>query len=457
MFDKKGKSTLQKLADVKLTLLLLIILAIFTIPGMVLVQNLEQAKYVQQFGSFWGKVIVATNAKDTFNSLWFNLALAALCVNLFACISTKLLRMFKTSFVVKVYSDLSKLDSANNSVLIQSNYNSSQIQDVLKKRFSFGVNRFSTKTENNRVFFAAKTGQFSVIGSLILHIGLLVIVGGGLIDKFGGEKTYLRLDKGESLPVFSKDFEVKLNSFELVRGEHGSIKDFLSHLSIFEGNNKILDKTIEVNDPLFYKGVFFYQSSYGTYSGAVGKFKVNIKEIEGRKIDTLVYFNNLLDTLEILPGLRLNISNFVSDFSIDSKSKQVVSSSSNHKNPAIRLVLSKDEKVLGEGWLFKNFPDFHGKSKLIAAEFVDYENESEYYTVLQASTDPGLSLKWIGIIMMSLGLIFVFYITPSSYSGYWEESSDGCLCFITGRSHRAGKNIGEEVNKIKNSLEGKND
>jgi hypothetical protein len=49
------------------------------------------------------------------------------------------------------------------------------------------------------------------------------------------------------------------------------VKDYRSRLAILEGGRKVLEKTIEVNDPLSYNGFVFYQSNYRkedpTYSG----------------------------------------------------------------------------------------------------------------------------------------------------------------------------------------------
>ena len=45
-------------------------------------------------------------------------------------------------------------------------------------------------------------------------------------------------------------------------GGLGYIKDYKSKLWIEDGDNKILTKTVEVNDPLVYKGYNFYQTSY---------------------------------------------------------------------------------------------------------------------------------------------------------------------------------------------------
>lgn len=55
------------------------------------------------------------------------------------------------------------------------------------------------------------------------------------------------------------------------------IKDYKSNLTIIEDAKEILTKTIEVNHPLSYKGMSFYQASYG-----VDKIKEVILTMQGR-------------------------------------------------------------------------------------------------------------------------------------------------------------------------------
>ncbi len=54
-------------------------------------------------------------------------------------------------------------------------------------------------------------------------------------------------------------------------------KDYKSWLTVIDGGKEVLKKVIEVNDPLIYKGVFFYQSSYGTAAAAGGEVLLRIK------------------------------------------------------------------------------------------------------------------------------------------------------------------------------------
>ena len=50
-------------------------------------------------------------------------------------------------------------------------------------------------------------------------------------------------------------------------GEGGMIKDYFSDLEVIENGNVVATKTIQVNDPLHWKGYHFYQSSYDVRAG----------------------------------------------------------------------------------------------------------------------------------------------------------------------------------------------
>jgi len=56
-------------------------------------------------------------------------------------------------------------------------------------------------------------------------------------------------------------------------------KDYKSKLTVLENGKEVLTKTIEVNDPLFYKGIRFYQSSYGTGNNSSSAVLLSIHPI----------------------------------------------------------------------------------------------------------------------------------------------------------------------------------
>ena len=58
-------------------------------------------------------------------------------------------------------------------------------------------------------------------------------------------------------------FAVRNNRFWMETYPNGQPKEYSSDLSVIENGREVVRKTITVNDPLVYKGIWFYQSSYG--------------------------------------------------------------------------------------------------------------------------------------------------------------------------------------------------
>ncbi len=182
-------------------------------------------------------------------------------------------------------------------------------------------------------------------------------------------------------------------------------------MTIIENGVPIQVKEIEVNHPMEYKGIKFYQSAYGLINTLNIELSKNIpqKEIIGN------FEIEEGKTLE-LPDLdmKIKVLAYVPDFVIDSKGN-IHSRSSEPMNPAALLELYKDDELLLRSWHFKNFPDFHGSKetdyslKLVSSEI------SRHYTELQISSDPGLPVIWTGALLMMLGLFLSFYFHINNF------------------------------------------
>jgi cytochrome c biogenesis protein ResB len=55
--------------------------------------------------------------------------------------------------------------------------------------------------EDGRRFFFRASGRMSLLGGLLIHVGLLGILGGGLIDSMYGVETFIRGSVGDRVPV----------------------------------------------------------------------------------------------------------------------------------------------------------------------------------------------------------------------------------------------------------------
>lgn len=103
--------------------------------------------------------------------------------------------------------------------------------------------------------------------TIIVHISIMLILLGGLIGAVWGSKGYIEIKEGEIYNSYLP-FKIRLVDFELETYEPKTpytaphIKDFKSKLELIEGDSVVLTKTIEVNDPLTYKGWTIYQANY---------------------------------------------------------------------------------------------------------------------------------------------------------------------------------------------------
>jgi len=103
-------------------------------------------------------------------------------------------------------------------------------------------------------------------GPDILHIGLLVMIIGGVVTVAGREEGYSMLEIGESVNV-PGGYVLTLENFEFLKYENGSPKDWISTVKVIKGD-KIIHESypIEVNSPLKIGNVKLYQSSYDVQS-----------------------------------------------------------------------------------------------------------------------------------------------------------------------------------------------
>lgn len=85
---------------------------------------------------------------------------------------------------------------------------------------------------------------------------------------------------------------------------------------------------------------------------------VVIEVTDKNKDETHKYVVNLRSDFPI-PGtsLKIQVQKFLPDFSMSSG--EITSISNEPRNPAAQVIISEDDKVIFESWLFKLYPEIH--------------------------------------------------------------------------------------------------
>ena len=106
-------------------------------------------------------------------------------------------------------------------------------------------------------------------GPDLVHVGLLVLIAGGLVSGLARQEQDFRMAEGDSVQV-TKDYSLRLVSFRTELHQNGLPRSWTSTVDVVhDGRQGAASFPIRVNHPLRLEGVSVYQASWGTESTLV--------------------------------------------------------------------------------------------------------------------------------------------------------------------------------------------
>ena len=266
--------------------------------------------------------------------------------------------------------------------------------------------------ENHFSIFAERS-RISELAVYIVHASLLLIFFGTVVDGLWGWRGTLNLNVGQSSNVVelrdgstrTLPFAIRADAAGQENYKDGTPKKWWSKLAVVGDGRDLLKKEIAVNDPLFYKGIRFYQSSYGP-NGNVDKLMIAAAPSNGVG-EKREFGMALNDVVSLDADATVRFAEFLPDFAV--QDGQVYRKSNQLENPAAHLVVTS--KAAGKDfdvW----FPEMDGIGDNSKApyQFQATDLKMGYFTGLQVSHEPGQWGVWGGVVLMVVGLAFVFYV-----------------------------------------------
>jgi len=271
-YQESVKPLFIRFASMPLAIVLLMVLALASVIGTVLLQNQEQADYLNQFGPVWYWVFRALGLFDMYHAWWFIGLLGFLMVSLSFCLWHNVPRMLKEMRSRKI----ALAERAWNRMQLHHEWSltgisSEHIQSKIEAEAGW---QWISEKQGDRTYMRGDKGRYHKWGYILVHSALLVIlIGGWMSVQFGfrgnmavpegsaeSEITFL---KGTSVESLKMPFDVRCNDFEIDFYPNGMPKEFKSNLTIIDDGKEVLTSDIIVNEPLYYKGVRIYQASFG--------------------------------------------------------------------------------------------------------------------------------------------------------------------------------------------------
>lgn len=421
------KDVLHSLWDffcsLKLTMFLLISLAAISIIGTVIPQGTPAPEYLARISLTKVKIYTAAGFFDMYHSWWFILLLYLLTVNLVACSIKRLPHIWK--IITEPATILST--GLERSLPAVATIRSSAEPAALKEQIAAFLKREFAAPEIIEVdgvwhLFAQKT-RWCRLSVYFVHLSIIVIFIGALTGSLFGFKSFVNIMEGESVSTvvtrsekqIDLGFSVRCDKFSASFYNSGAPREFKSLLTVLEHGRPVPGfdhKPVIVNDPLTYKGITFYQASYGNAS----KYLFAATDLDGKNAVPLTVLG---DTSTPLPdGSSMHVLETTPD---------IAPYSPGLSGPAAHVEIHTPAGTSERVVVYANHPELniehakhHGKGPVL-----QFKGEGKrMYTGLQVARDPGVEIVWLGCILMVIGIFAAFFL---SHRRIWVRIQNGSV------------------------------
>lgn len=339
------KPVLDRLGSMPLAIVLLMVLAIASVIGTVLLQNQEQADYLSQFGPLWYWNFRILGLFDMYHTWWFLALLGFLMLTLSACLWRHVPRMLKdmrTRRIIIADKSLQRFHHLRHWQI--KGKSEADIREEVERQLAGW--QIHSAEQQGRTYLRADKGRYNKWGYILVHSAILIILAGGWISvQFGfrgnmavpegGQESRISFLKGTETQYLEMPFSVRANDFDIEFFPTGQPKEFRSNLTIIDGGKEVLTSDIIVNEPLYYKGVYIYQASFGDGGSAV---KLKLFRLDGsQKVDevsTRVYETYT----DKATGVSLEITDF-KPFNVENIAEAGAPKKFHDLGPAVEYIL----------------------------------------------------------------------------------------------------------------------
>ena len=298
----------ELVSSMRFAISLLTIISIASVVGTVVLQGEPMPNYVNQFGPFWFEVFARFSVYSVYSAWWFLLIMAFLVTSTSLCIIRNAPKMIADMKSWRVNVREQSLRNFHHHAEWSSSRAIDQLASEYIKQITAAGYQVRQVPKDGAVLLSAKQGAANKLGYIFAHSAIVIICVGGLLDSnlpiraqqwMFGKETFKGsgviadipekhrlgngnitfrgntlipegqssnttiLQMGDGVLIQDLPFSIQLEQFIVDFYSTGMPKLFASNVIVTDketGNN--FRATIKVNEPLIYKGLAVYQSSF---------------------------------------------------------------------------------------------------------------------------------------------------------------------------------------------------
>ena len=427
------REVLPVLTDLRLAIILLLIIALFSVSGTVIEQgqlpDFYQSNYPEHpalFGFLSWKVIQVVGLDHVYRTWWFLSLLVLFGTSLTACTFTRQLPALKAAQKWKYYEEPRNFTKLALSAELEG-VSLPSITPILQQK------SYRIFQEKDNILYARK-GIIGKLGPIIVHIGIVAILLGGIWGAMTGFMAQEMISSGDTFQVKNiidagawssqdvlKDWSVRVNRFWIDYTPTGGIDQFYSDMSVLNNEGKEVNhEKIYVNKPLRYHGVVFYQTDWGISSVRVRLNKSPIFQLPMVQLDTKGKGRLWGTWIPTKPDLSEGVSLLAKDLQ------------------GMVLIYDAQGKLINTVRAGMSIP-VNG----VNLQILDVMGS----TGLQIKFDPGIPIVYTGFALLMLGVVMSYF----SHSQIWALQT-GKTLYIGGKTNRAQVAFEQEILEILDQL-----
>ncbi|MEN9202483.1 MAG: cytochrome c biogenesis protein [Thermostichus sp. DG_1_6_bins_120] len=407
---------LPLLADLRLAIALLLVIALLSATGTVIEQEetpaFYRANYPEHpalFGFLTWRVILKLGLDHVYRTPWFLAILILFGSSLAACSFTRQWPMLKAA---RRWSYFTRPQSFQR-LPFHTHLPHQTLHGIPERLRQRGYAVFQ---EGNRLY--ARKGVIGRIGPILVHVSMLLILLGAIWGSLSGFTAQEWIPSGSTAPIqhltgagelaraHLPTWQIRVNKFWIDYSPEGRIQQFYSDLSILKQEEEVKRQTISVNHPLSYRGVTLYQADW-----TIDSVRIRVN-------------NSPSFQLPVVP-VRTESGNKLWGAFVPTQPDL---------SQGLTLLLPD---LQGTGLLYNQDGQWigslrQGMSLALNERLTLYLDEVVGATGLQIKSDPGIPWVYLGFALLMAGVVMSYF----SHSQIWALQTEAGL-YLGGKTNRA--------------------
>ncbi|MFM8466419.1 MAG: cytochrome c biogenesis protein ResB [Oxalobacteraceae bacterium] len=299
---------IELLSSMRFAISLLTVISIASVIGTVVTQNEPMPNYVNQFGPFWFEIFAQFSIYSVYSAWWFLLIMAFLVTSTSLCIARNAPKMIADMRSWRDQVREQSLRNFHHHMEWQGAVSAPDLARETARRVQAEGFQVRLIQKEDSVLVTAKQGAANKLGYIFAHSAIVIICVGGLLDSNlpiraqqwlfdkqpfigngiiaeipakhrlstsnptfrgntfvpeGASSHTTILPMSEGVMIQELPFTLQLQKFIIDFYPTGMPKLFASEVLVTDHDTgKTFPATIKVNEPLVYKGLAVYQSSF---------------------------------------------------------------------------------------------------------------------------------------------------------------------------------------------------